>query len=153
MEQLEKILAEHPFFKGLDPKLLKPLAKCGSIVSYEAGQNIYREEEDANEFLLIRHGRVAIEIFVPGRGPLTIQTVGPGGALGWSWLFPPFKRHFDVRAVELTRAVALDGKRLRQMAEENHDLGYELVKRVSQVVLERLHATSRQLLDIYGKHA
>ena len=153
MEKLEKMLEEHPFFKDLDPKLLKIIVGCASTASYSAGETIYREDDDADQFLLIRHGKVAIELFVPGRGPLTIQTVGPGDALGWSWLFPPYKRRFDARAVELTRAIALNGKCLREMAEEDHRLGYELVRRFSQVMLDRLQATSRQLLDIYGKHS
>ena len=153
MEKVEKILGEHPFLEDLDPKWLKPIAECASHVSYEAGQMIYREEDDADQFLLILKGRVAIEIFVPGRGPLTIQTVGPGDVLGWSWLFPPHKRRFDAKVIEPTGGVALDGRCLREMAEEDHDLGYELLKRFAQVAVERLQAASRQLLDIYGKHS
>ncbi len=153
MEKVEKILADHAFLKDLDPKWLKPIAECASNVSYEAGQMIYREEDAADQFLLILEGRVAIEIFVPGRGPLTIQTVGPGDVLGWSWLFPPYERQFDAKAVEFTGGVALDGRCLREMAEQDHDLGYELLKRFAQVAVERLQATSRQLLDIYGKHS
>lgn len=153
MEELEKILAEHPFFEGLDPKLLNLIVGCASSVSYDAGQMIYREEDNADQFLLILQGKVAIEIFVPGRGPLTIQTIGPGDVLGWSWLFPPYRRQFDARAVEQTTGIALDGRCLREMVEEDHDFGYELIKRFSQVAVERLRATSRQLLDIYGKHS
>ena len=152
MEKLEKTLGKHPFLKDLDPKLLKPIAGCASNISYEVGKTIYREEDDADQFLIILQGKVAVEIFVPGRGPLTIQTVGPGDVLGWSWLFPPYKRRFDARAVEATRGIALDGTCLREMAEQDHDLGYELIKRFSQVAVERLQAMSRQLLDIYGKH-
>ena len=152
MEKVETILAGHAFLKDLNPKWLKPIARCASNVSYEAGQMVYREEDEADQFLLILKGRVAIEIFVPGRGPLTIQTVGPGDVLGWSWLFHPYKRRFDAKAVEFTVGVALDGRSLREMAEQDHDLGYELLKRFAQVAVERLQATSRQLLDIYGKH-
>jgi CRP/FNR family cyclic AMP-dependent transcriptional regulator len=153
MKELEKILGEHLFLKGLHPKLVKPISGCASSVSYDAGQMIYREEDDADQFLLILEGKVAIEIFVPGRGPLTIQTIGPGDVLGWSWLFPPYKRQFDARAVERTTGIALDGRRLREMVEEDHDFGYELIKRFSQVAVTRLRAMSRQLLDIYGKHS
>jgi CRP/FNR family cyclic AMP-dependent transcriptional regulator len=153
MEKVEKILGEHPFLRDLDPRCLKPIAGCASDVSYDAGQMIYREEDDADQFLLILKGKVAIEIFVPGRGPLTIQTIGPGDVLGWSWLFPPYRRQFDARALERTTGVALDGRCLREMVEEDHDLGYELIKRFSQVAVARLRATSRQLLDIYGKHS
>lgn len=151
MENLEKSLKEHAFLKTLNNNLIIPLIACASEVSYEEGEMIYREEDDADHFHLIIQGMVAIEIFVPGRGPLTIQTVGPNDVLGWSWLFPPYTRRFDARAVEFTKAIALDGTCLRERIESDYQFGYEVLKRFSRVVVERLRATSLKLLDIYGK--
>ena len=150
METLERILSEHPFLKGLDKSYIELIVGCASNVRFNAGEFIFREGEEANKFYFIRHGRVALEIFVPERGAITIQTLGEGDVLGWSWLFPPYRWHFDARALELTRAIALDGKCLREKCEENHDLGYELMKRFAHVIEERLQATRIQLLDIYG---
>ena len=151
MGTLNKTLAEHPFFAGLAPDLIALIESFANQVHYDAGQVIYREGEDANQFLLISMGKVAIEIFDSKRGSQIIQTVGPGDVLGWSWLFSPYKRQFDARAIELTRAIALDGKSLREKAETDHRLGYELLSRFSRVVVERLHAMRLQMLDLYGK--
>ena len=151
MEKLEKNLADHPFFQGVAPDLIKTIAACAVEAHYQDGQMIYSESDPANQFLLILDGKVAIEIFSAQRGALTIKTLGPGEVLGWSWLFPPYRRRFDARALEKTSAIALDGKRLREKAETDHRLGYELLKRFSNVVVERLNATCLQLLDIYGK--
>ena len=82
---------------------------------------------------------------------MMIQTIDEGDVLGWSWLFPPYVWHFDVKAVELTRAIAMDGECLRNKCEEDHELGYEIMKRFSHVMVNRLSATRLQLLDIYGK--
>ena len=153
MEETEKILARHPFFEGLDPELLKIIASCTSYVHYDAGEMIYKEGDEANQALLMQDGRVAIEIFAAERGSLVIKTVGPGDVLGWSWLFPPFRRRLDARAVEPTTAIALDGKFLRERAEDDPRFGCELLRRFSRIVVERLHATKLQLLDIYGKHS
>ena len=124
-----------------------------SGVHYEPGQMIYNEGDETSQALLIREGKVAIEIFAAQRGSMVIQTLGPGDVLGWSWLFHPFRRRFDTRAIEFTKAIALDGGFLRKKAEEDHDLGYELFKRFSRVVVERLQATRLQLMDVYGKHS
>jgi len=51
--------------------------------------------------------------------------------------------------MEATRAIALDGKCLRTKSEEDHNVGYELLKRFSRIVDERLHATMLQLLNVY----
>ena len=87
---------------------------------------------------------------VPHRGLITVQTVREGDVLGWSWLFPPYRWHFGARTLQTTRALAFDGKCLRGKCENDHDLGYELFRRFSQVITERLEATRLQLLDLYG---
>lgn len=152
MESLEHILEEHPFFHGLDKKYIQLIVGCASNVRFNAGEFLFREGEEANQFYILRPGKVALEIFVPERGPITIETVGEGQILGWSWLIPPHYWHFNARAVELTRAIALDGKCLRNKCEEDHDLGYELLKRFAHIVEMRLQATRLQLLDVYGVH-
>jgi CRP-like cAMP-binding protein len=153
METLEPVLATHPFFKDLDAAHLGVLVGCASNVRFEAGQYIFREGEEANAFYLIRQGHVALEMAVPARGAVTVQTMGEGDVLGWSWLFPPYRWHFDARATELTRAIALDGKCLREKCEQDHVLGFELVKRFAQIIERRLQATRLQLLDVYGNAA
>ena len=146
METLKGILAGHPFLSGLEDRHLDLLVGCASDVRFDAGQFILREGEEANQFYLIRHGKVALEVFAPGHGPIIILTLGEGEILGWSWLVPPYRWTIDARAVELTRAIALDGKCLRTKSEEDHDLGYELFKRFAQIFVKRLAATRLQLL-------
>ncbi len=70
--------------------------------------------------------------------------------LGWSWLIPPYHWHFDAKAVEPTRAIALDARCMRTKCEKDHDLGYELMKRFAQIIEQRLDATRWQLLDVYS---
>jgi CRP-like cAMP-binding protein len=148
---LETLLAEHPFFKDLPPADLALIAGCGKNVRFEAGQYIFREGAPANHFYLVRHGLVALEIFSPERGPLVTETIGEGEVLGWSWLFPPYRWSSDARALELTRAVALDGACLRGKCETDPRLGYQLMGRFAQIIMQRLHATRVRLLDIYGR--
>jgi len=152
METLERILSEHPFFAGMAEEHMDLLVGCASNVRFEAGQFILREGQQANNFYLIRQGQVSLEIYAPDRGSITIQTLGAGEILGWSWLVPPYYWRMDARALELTRAIALDGKCLREKCEKDHHLGYELLKRFSQVMVEHLTSTRLQLLNVYDTH-
>ncbi len=150
MKTLDDLLADQPFFKGLAPEYLHFIATCASNVHFPVEQYLFREGQDAKHFYVLRHGSVAVEIFAPGRGPITIQTLGPGEILGWSWLVPPHKKHFSARAVEDLRATAFDGECIRRKCEEDARLGYELLKRFAAIMGERLQATRLQLLDLYG---
>ena len=126
-------------------------AGCAKNVRFEAGQYLFREGEPADEFYLLRHGRVALEITAPGRGAVTFQTVGEGEIVGVSWLIPPYRWTYDARALELVRAIA-HGRdaACAQKCEADHDLGYEMMKRFVPVLVERLQATRLQILDVYG---
>jgi CRP/FNR family transcriptional regulator, cyclic AMP receptor protein len=150
MESLDRLVAEHDFFKGLEQPYLDLITGCAKNVHFKSNTFIFREGEPADLFFLIRHGKVAIEIASPDRGAIVIQTLGPGDVLGWSWLVPPFRWQLDSRAIEDVRAVAIDGACLRGKCEQDTNFGFELMKRFAQVIIRRLQATRVQLLDVYG---
>lgn len=150
MESLEPILAEHPFLTGLEPRYLKLLAECASLVNFKPDQMLFKEGEESQHFYLLRQGTVAVEIHTARRGSITLRTIGEGGVLGWSWLISPHRWHFDARAVELTRAVALDFSCVQRFCEAHHDLGYEIMKRFAHILAQDLKFLKLQLVDIYG---
>lgn len=150
MEDLKNILSTHPFFKSLNEEYLALVVGCASNVRFEAGKMILREGEEANDFYLVRAGKVSVQLMTPNKGPVIIETLAEGDILGWSWLVPPYTWHFDAKALELTRLIALDGKCLRTKCESDHSLGYELMKRLADIMIKRLESTRLQLLDIYG---
>lgn len=145
---LEDILAEHPFFQGMSAEHLKILANAAMIAKFDAGQVIFREGDPANRFYLIQHGKVVLEAPQRESTAVPFQIIGDGDVLGWSWLFSPFYSHFDARALEPTQSIFLYGTRLRKEAEQHHDLGYALMKRTVAVVMQRLQATRRRLVEI-----
>jgi CRP-like cAMP-binding protein len=150
MHSLEEIIRAHPFFRELDPAFCRLVESCARNVRFDAGSYLFREGDDADQFYLIRHGRVAFEIAVPGRGPVQVMTIQEGEIAGVSWIVPPYRWNYDAKALELVRAIAMDAVCLRTKCEENHDLGYELMKHFVPELVRRLHATRLQMLDVYG---
>jgi hypothetical protein len=149
-DSIEAIIGTHPFLEGMSPHQRRILTDCAMVSKFSPGELIFREGDPANRFYLICNGRVALETYVRDRGTVLIQHVGEGDILGWSWLFPPYYWHFDARAVEPTTAVFFYGTPLRDECEADHDLGYELMKRITEVIIQRLQGTRRQLLTAYG---
>jgi CRP/FNR family cyclic AMP-dependent transcriptional regulator len=147
---LEVKIAEHPFLKGLSSQHLKALSEYAMFSEFTEDQLIFSEKDPANRFYLILEGEIALESHVRDSGTVPIETIGAGDVLGWSWLFPSYHWHFDARALKDTKAIFFYGTRLRERCEEDHDLGYELMKRTAEVVIKRLQATRRQLLDASG---
>lgn len=153
IETLEGVLKAHPFLAGLSDSHLVPLVGCAKNVRFENGDFLCREGERANHFYLLREGQVSLEIRLPERGGIRVDTLDADDILGWSWIIAPYVWHFDARAVGAVRALALDGACLRDKLERDHDLGYELLKRFAPLIEQRVTATRLQLLDIYGRNA
>lgn len=151
MEDLSGVLRNHPFIKDLDEDYLKQITGCASNILYHENDIIFREGDEAVQFYLIRTGKVGLEINGREKGNVRILTVGPGQILGWSWIISPYKWHFDARALEDVRAIALDGECLRNKCEKDPKLGYEMLKRFSHILEQRLQSTRMQLLDVYKK--
>jgi CRP-like cAMP-binding protein len=148
MTDLKSIITDHPFLRGMKREHLDILARHAREAEFAAGQDICRESQAAYEFYLILEGKVAVESYVPREEHIPLQVIGGGDVLGWSWLFPPFVWHFQARALEPTKAIFLDGASLLVACENNHDLGYELMRRIAQVVINRLQATRKVLLKL-----
>ena len=150
MQGLERIVLGHPFFAGLGPEFSAAISGCARNLRFAAGEYLFREDEPANEFYLIRHGTVALELHSPGRPAIVITTLPEGEILDAACLVPPYRWTFDARAVELVRALGVNARCLREKCEADHDLGYELMKRFVAAMGERLRATRLQVLDVYG---
>ena len=142
-------VADHPFFRGLDEDFVQLATSRATDHSFKAGDIIIQEGKIAHEFWLIFQGKVALEIASPGQPLLTIQTLGPGEALGWSWLSPPYRWRFDARAVTATRALAISAKALRDAFEAEPEIGYRVLMRLLPVIGERRENTRGQIVDLH----
>lgn len=135
---------QHPFLAGMEEGHRQIFLQGAREQMFEPGEVIFHEGDPANTLYLIESGRVALESGAVGH-PTLIQTLGDGEVLGWSWLFPPFVWHFQARATEPTRVLCCDGGHLLVQAEENPAFGYAVMRRFSQLVIQRLQATRRKL--------
>lgn len=150
-QNIQTIISKHPFVEGMSPHQLRLLCDCALPAHFAANELIFHEGDPANRFYLLQKGKVALESQIRGDSRAVIQTLGAGDILGWSWLFPPYFWHFDARALEATDAVFIYGTPLREECETDHELGYELMKRLASVMLKRLQATRWKLLGIAPK--
>jgi CRP/FNR family cyclic AMP-dependent transcriptional regulator len=143
-------LSAHPLFAGLPRPAVERLFAYAESVNFEPRELIFAEGAPAQTFYLVRGGKVALSATAPGKGHLLVQTLGPGDTLGLSWLFPPYLWQFDARSVEPVAAIALNGPSMRHELERDPVLGYQLLKRFTPIVLQRLQQTRLRLLDLYG---
>ena len=140
MRQLESVLADIPLLKGIDPETLSLIAGCAKNVRFDEGSKPIRRGDAADTFYLIRHGSVVLETYVPGRGAVAIETLEPGSCSAGHGCLP--------RTAGISTRVRSHRERDRfrrglypGQVPEDPALGYDLVSRFAQVLIERLQWT------------
>ena len=153
MRSMPEILAEHPMFAGLGSEMTDLLAGCARNVHFDAGTYLFKEDEPADTIYLVRAGEVALELRMPGRGKLVVDSVGAGEVVGASWFLPPYRWRFDARAISQVRATSIDAGCLRGKCDADPALGYQVLQRFLPVLARRLQSTRLRLIDLYAPPA
>ncbi len=148
--QLRFILEELRFSAMLPAEVLDQLAAASTIKQIPAGTVIFREGGTNDNLYLIRDGRLALEMSVPGRGAVRILTLGAGEMVGWSALLDEGKMTASAIAVEDSEVVVAEAEKLRQLCRANRDFGYHLMEQMAAALSKRLVATRLQLLDLFA---
>lgn len=136
----------------LPPEGRERLMELAREASFPAGARIFEEGTRADRFWIIRTGSVTLDVHVPGRRPVVVETLGPGDLLGWSWLFPPYSWHLGAEALSPVRAVEFDATVVRALCEADPVLGRALTRRVAEIIGHRLQSARARLRDLYGSH-
>jgi CRP/FNR family transcriptional regulator, cyclic AMP receptor protein len=139
------LLCSQRFLDGLNDWQLQRLAQHARRSMFHAGNRVFREGDPADRMWLIVTGRVAIDTNLADLGEVVVDTLGPGAALGWSWLVPPYRWRFGAVASETTHTIEIDGAAARELCHSDPLLGFQLALGVIHVVTERLHATRHRL--------
>jgi len=143
-------LAAHSFARGLDDRQVAQLAARAAGIHVPAGERFFDEGGPAARLWLIRTGRVALDLRVPGRGRLIVETLGPGDELGLSWLSPAAQWQFGAVAQEPVSAFELASAAVVELCEADHELGYQLTRRLLGTAISRLQAARIRILDVYA---
>ena len=153
MNGLETVLATHAFTSRMNSRYIRKLSECASYLEIPAGQYVFRQGEVADVFYLILDGVVEIELFSSTGGPVVLQKIEVGSALGWSWLVPPCRWRFDARVVKPLKALKIDATRLRILMQEEPAFGCEILERFLLLLGERLESERMSLIGLYAAHS
>jgi CRP-like cAMP-binding protein len=148
--ELKYVLEDLHFSAALPPDVLDHLAEESSLVEYSGGTVLFREGTRDDNLYLVRSGRLALDMKVPGRGAVRIMTLGPGEMVGWSSLMDHGKMSASAVAVEDSEVVVARADKLRLLCEANCEFGFHLMRQMAAALSKRLVATRLQLLDLFA---
>jgi CRP/FNR family transcriptional regulator, cyclic AMP receptor protein len=145
--QQVSVLGAQPFLRGMPSAQLAKLAELCEHISIPARRRLFDEGFQADRFWVIDAGQVTLDATVPGQGRVIIETLGRGDVIGLSWMLPPYQWRFGAVATQPTQAFVFDAAAVRRACAADPLLGYELSRRFSAVVIQRLQATRARLIE------
>lgn len=147
---LQDAVRHHPFCAGLSETSLRVFLECASLENYPAQELVFSEGFEATRFFLLHKGQLELELFVPGAGAITIQTVHEGEACGASSLFGTYQWSFSAETTQSSELLAFPASTLREHARRNHNFECELFSRLAPILFHRLRGTRHRLIEFFG---
>ncbi len=144
---IQDYVSKHAFFSGLSAGDLGILVEQAEEHATPHGTVLFRQGERADHFYLVKSGCVSVEIPAITGPTLQMQRLESDALLGWSWLIPPYRWHFQAWVEVDSEVIAFDGAMLRARCERDPRFGYELLKRFAGLMSERLDAARRTMID------
>lgn len=144
---IEEFLATNRFFAGLGDQDIRFMASKAERRHLDREEVLFRYDAPARKFFVLERGRISLEVAAIEGPPLELQELGDGAILGWSWLIAPYRWSFQARAEVPSDVVEFDGKAILDRCERNPKFGYELLKRFSSLMSERLEFARRKMMD------
>ncbi len=150
-DEISMELQKISWFRELEPKHLKKIAAISHLRKVRADEVLFREGDSEDNLYIVVEGRIALNIFVPHRGKVRIYTAEPLDVFGWSSVTPSVRqRTAGATAVIDSLVIGINAEKLRQACDEDHDLGYVVMRRLANIVASRLLVTRLQLLDMFA---
>jgi CRP-like cAMP-binding protein len=144
---IEGSLNKSEFFAGLPPDSLRFLSEHATLRKLEGNEILFRHGSRADAFYLIASGSIALEVIAIEGPALELQKLSTGEVLGWSWFVPPYKWSFQAVATSPSTVIEFDGVAVLAHCEENPRFGYDLLKRFSALMSERLQFARQKMME------
>ncbi|MFF2508108.1 Crp/Fnr family transcriptional regulator [Streptomyces sp. NPDC058067] len=138
--------------RALPAELRDRLMSVAREVSFPQGMRLFKEGGCADRFWIIRSGTVSLDLHVPGRRAVVVETLTHNQLVGWSWLFTPHVWHLGAEATSPVSAYEFDGVAVREMCARDPVLGAAVFQWVGSIVAHRLQLTRTRLLDLYAPY-
>ena len=132
-------------FAGLDENERARIAILCARRTYEKNAIIFDPGSPTEEMFIVEVGNDAIQIEIPlgaHEGKIIVHTLSKGEAFGWAALGSQHIRTATARCVEEATVIAINGKSLMDLLEQNNHIGYAVMKNLADTINTRLAYTS-----------
>ena len=167
----KNLLTGFSFFSDVDSDTLEVISKKGEILEFNAEDVIFHYEAPSTHFYGLLEGEVDLILvfkdkvlktdieyeeaiqatMVDEEKAIIVDTVAPGQIFGWSSLVGPGKRTVTAECSEASRVISIPADELKSMFDMDHTLGYIVMRRLGDIIANRLRNRTEKLIETWGE--
>jgi CRP-like cAMP-binding protein len=136
-----KVLSQAHFFSGLTAKQLELVCSISLMRECAEGCQVYNIGEPAKTLYVLSEGMVRFAIGFRNRSASGGEILKRGHVFGWSALTPGARVHLATAScLTPCTLLAIDGDGLIHLMEQDHTLGYSIMKQLNLLITGTLTA-------------
>ena len=146
-----ELLRRYPFFGPLNEKQRKAIAMVADEIQMKEKQVVFEECQAADALYLLIEGDIDLtykseEEFHPKKTKVfSVGEINPQEVFAISALIEPYEYNATATVTKDGRAIKIDAIALRELIEQDVQLGYVLMHQIAKTAMERLAYTRVQL--------
>ena len=165
----KNILQGFKFFSELTPEALDKLASKSAQLKFDSDDIVFRFDEPAEYFYGLIEGEVELTLvftdkvlkteieyeqavharMVDQERQIVVDTVYPAQVFGWASIIGRGKRTVTARCTEPSRAFAIPAAEMMAMFDDDHTMGYLLMRRMADIISKRLKNRTEKLIETW----
>jgi CRP-like cAMP-binding protein len=144
----EGTLRRCDLLRPLSERQIAELAACATTRSLRAGEPLFAQNDEANDFFVVVSGRVAVRMTASGGGAIEVFDAGQFRLFGWSSLIAPHEYVAGATAVEDSTVLVVPAACAEDIFLLEPFAGYEVMKRLAGDISIRLRNVRTELLGL-----
>jgi CRP/FNR family cyclic AMP-dependent transcriptional regulator len=142
-----EMLKKMDIFEFVGKEELKRIAKLARIEEFEPGDYIFKEGDEAKKIYVVLEGRVSVEMPVGPEKTIQVYTMTKWRFFGYPALLRTKKFTTNARCIDRVKVVSIAAEDLENLFKENCTCGYLVMKRVAELIAQKLRDTRMQLIS------
>lgn len=136
----------------LTDDMIEKLLPITELQKFDEGEVVFREGENADSFYMVRRGKILLEQRISEKITISMGTVKPGYAFGWSAILGGATYTTDAVCPEKSDVFSINGLELTRLLDKDHSMGYLITQRVLRIIKKRLEIRTEQFLRAIKDH-
>ncbi len=142
------VLKKCSFTSELSNEQLNTLAGMCVEETFGVGECLCKQGRPQEKMYVIEDGLVGIYLELGPMYKRQLQAASNCEVVGWAAMVPPYQSTATVMAIENTKVLAFNAKKLLDLCFTNPEMGCKLGRGLACVVALRLHSAYTQLMGV-----